>query len=453
MTWLARAVGLMLGLGAFGCQGTKPPEPNEHEAHAAAGSMSPAGTPAAAAGAEAPGAHGPGAHVAPASEASHALGSHGDMPMPADDMPMPGGDRSARNATGGQRSAPTGVPAGYAAFTLGSERARAIGLQIASVEEREFSKSLRTTGMVVLDETRTSHVHAKVRGWIESVSVDFVGKPVVAGTPLCTIYSQEVLAAELEFLSILSQTSTTAALSGPLAGAEKQARDQLLSAARQRLALWDVPAAEVARLEATREPRRSFALDAPRSGIVVAKQALAGLFIDPSVELYVISDIKKLWVLADVYESDLPGVRLGDRATLGIEGLAGPSVRAEVAFLPPTIEEATRTLKVRFNLDNEDGAIRPGAFATVEMQIDLGRSLAVPEAAVIHAGPQAIVFVVVGERLEPRSVTLGPLVGGYYSAQSGVMAGESVAVGAQFLIDSESRLRATSGRGPSHAGH
>jgi Cu(I)/Ag(I) efflux system membrane fusion protein len=332
-------------------------------------------------------------------------------------------------------------------------RARAIGLRVAPVEERAFSKQLRTTGVVVLDETRTSHVHAKVRGWIETVSVDFVGKRVVAGTPLCTLYSQEVLAAELEFLSILNQASSGPPLSGSLAAAEQQAREQLLSAARLRLALWDVPPSEIARLERTREPRRTFTLDAPRPGIVVAKQALAGMFIDPSVELYVISDVRKLWVLADLYESDAPGVKVGDAAELRIEGLGAAPVPARVAFLPPTVEEATRTLKVRFDVDNANGTIRPGAFATVEMQVNLGRALAVPEAAVIHAGRDAIVFVVSDSRVEPRNVELGPLVEGHYGVRAGLARGETVAIGAQFLIDSESRLRATSGKGPGHGGH
>jgi Cu(I)/Ag(I) efflux system membrane fusion protein len=415
--------GILLGLAAWGCQSaSETPDANDHGAHSAPERAATSPSAARAAQGTEHAVHGTStAAAAPSSEAERDWGATS--------------------------------PAGYAVITLDPERARAIGLRVAPVEEREFSKVVRTTGAVVLDETRTSHVHAKVRGWIESISVDFVGKHVAAGTPLCTIYSQEVLAAELEFLSILDQASSAAPLSGALASAEKQARDQLLSAARRRLALWDVPAAEIARLEATREPRRTFTLDAPRSGIVVAKQALAGMFIDPSVELYVISDVRKLWVLADLYESDVPGVKLGDTASLSIEGLPGVRVPAKVAFLPPTVEESTRTLKVRFNLDNTDGAIRPGAFATVEMNVELGRSLAVPEAAVIHAGRQAIVFVPQGDRLEPRSVRLGPLVEGYYSVETGLAGGEAVAVGAQFLIDSESRLRATSGKGPSHGGH
>lgn len=350
-------------------------------------------------------------------------------------------------------AAPPNAPAGYASISVSPAVARAIGLQTARVEEREFSKRVRTTGVVVLDETRTSHVHAKVRGWIETVNADFVGKRIRAGAPLCTLYSQEVLAAQLEFLSVLGQSSGAPALSGPLGEAERRAREQLLTAARGRLELWDVPAAEIARLEASREPHRTFTLDAPRTGIVIAKQAVAGMFIDPSVELFVVSDTRKLWVLADLYASDVAGVRLGAPATLAIEGQPGARVPAAVAFLPPTIEEATRTLEVRFDVDNADGAIRPGAFATVELDIDLGRSLAIPEAAVIHAGREAIAFVVEGDRLEPRSVRLGPLVSGHYGVHAGLEAGESVATGAQFLIDSESRLRASSGKGPSHGGH
>jgi Cu(I)/Ag(I) efflux system membrane fusion protein len=335
---------------------------------------------------------------------------------------------------------------------MDSETARAVGLRVAKVEERPFTKSIRTTGVVVVDETRTSHVHTKVRGWIESVSVDFVGKSVARGAPLCSIYSQEVLAAQLEFLSVLDQVSRTSELSGPFAAAEKQAREQLLSASRRRLALWDVPAAEIERLERSREPQRTFTLRAPRSGIVVAKQAVAGMYVDSAVELYLISDIDKLWVLADIYESDVAGVKVGDRAEVSIAGLAAP-IPAELAFLPPTVEEVTRTLKVRFNLENPEGRIRPGAFATVELNLEGRRSLAVPEDAVIHAGRRAIVFVVSGERIEPRSVTLGPSVPGYYSVRAGLEAGEAVAVGAQFLIDSESRLRATTGDGPTHAVH
>lgn len=350
------------------------------------------------------------------------------------------------------QDAGAGPPAGYAAFTLSADKARAVGLQTAHVEQRDFKRAVRTVGALVLDETRTSHVHSKVRGWIESVSADFVGKRVRRGAPLCSIYSQEVYAAELEFLSVLEQSTPRAPLTGAFADAERRAQSQLLGAARRRLQLWDVPKAELERLERSREARRTFTLAAPRAGVILAKQSLAGMFIEPSVELYVISDVDKLWVLADIYDTDVPFVRLGEAAKLTIGG-SSEERKATVAFIPPTIEERTRTLKVRFEVDNKDGRLRPGAFATVEMNLPMGRSLAVPENAVIHAGTRKLAFVVTGDRVEPREIVLGPVVGGFYRVERGLSEHDQVAVNAQFLIDSESRLRATSSPGGGHAGH
>jgi Cu(I)/Ag(I) efflux system membrane fusion protein len=371
------------------------------------------------------------------------------------------GSHGAEAASQGSRGAPAhghlpaaaSVPSGYADFSLEPAQAADVGLKSERVTEQSFERALRTTGVVALDETRTSHVHTKVRGWVENVSADFIGKKVKAGAPLCTIYSQEVLAAELEYLSILEQTKGRPPITGNLAAAEQQASQQLLAAARRRLALWDVPESEIARLETTRTPRRTFTLVAPRSGIVVAKQALPGMFIDPSAELYVISDTSQLWVLSDIYERDVPFVKVGDSATLRIEGLGAHELDAKVAFIPPTVDEATRTLRVRFELSNRDSRVRPGAFVTVELKLQLGKALAVPESAVIHAGKQDIVFVLHGTHVQPRAVVTGPLVGDRFPVHEGLSAGEMVAVGAQFLIDSESRLRATSRPGGAHAGH
>jgi Cu(I)/Ag(I) efflux system membrane fusion protein len=337
------------------------------------------------------------------------------------------------------------APAGYAPFTLAPGKAEALGLATVVLEERDFDKTLRTVGSVVLDETRTSHVHAKIRGWIEKINVDFVGKPVRAGAALCSIFSQEVYAGQLEFLSVLQQVTSRPAPTGTFAQAEARAQQQLLDAARQRLKLWDVSDAAIQRLERTREAQRTFTLVAPRSGVVVAKQAIAGMYVDPNLELYLISDTRRLWVLADVYETDVPFIKIGTEADLEIEGVGAERRSARISFIPPSIAEATRTLRVRFDLDNADGRIRPGAYATVKLRLPLGRALAVPEEAVIRTGQRSIVFVLRGERVEPREVHLGPLVAGHYRVEHGLAAGDRVAIGAQFLMDSESRLRATSG--------
>lgn len=345
---------------------------------------------------------------------------------------------------------PGAIPSGYAPVVIDPSRAGALDLTPVRVEERHFTKLLRTVGVVTLDETRTAHVHSKVRGWISGIAANFVGRKVAAGEALCSIYSQEVFAAELEFLALSERSPSQLAPSGEFAEAERRAQQQLLGAARRRLSLWDVPKAEIARLEATREPRRTFALSAPRAGVVVAKQAIEGMFIDPSVELYTLSDLSKVWVLADVYEADVPLVRVGAKARLAIEGHEG-AIEATVAFLPPTLDEATRTLKMRFELDNKEGAVRPGSFVSVTLDLDLGKGLAVPESAVIRTGTRAIVFVVHENHVAPREIVLGPLVGASYRVDGGLTAGELVATSAQFLLDSESRLKASSARGSGHA--
>ena len=345
--------------------------------------------------------------------------------------------------------ADAGAPAGYAAMTIDPAAASAIQLSSAPVEDRTFTKVLRTVGVVALDETRSAHVHPKVRGWIDGIQVNFIGKKVKPGQPLCSIYSQEVYAAEVEFLAIVERANAGAPAVGEFAAAEKQAQAQLTAGARRRLALWDVPESEIARLEASHEARRTFPLLAPREGIVVAKQAIEGMYVDPSLELYALADLSRVWVLADVYEADLPYVHVGGRAQLSVEGRAQP-IDAVVDFIPPTVDEATRTVKARFIVDNKDATIRPGAFVSVTMDLPLGTGLSIPESAVVRTGTRTIVFVVHGEHIAPREIALGPLIGDRYRVTSGISSGEQVATGAQFLLDSESRLRATSAPGGGH---
>jgi Cu(I)/Ag(I) efflux system membrane fusion protein len=354
------------------------------------------------------------------------------------------------SAHAGHEQAAPSTPAGYAPVAVDPAHAAAMQLSTAAVELREFTRTLRTVGVITLDETRSAHVHAKVRGWIDEIYVNFVGRKVKAGERLCSIYSQEVYAAEIEFLSILERS------------AGRSVSDPLLAAARRRLALWDVPAGEIARLEQTRTAQRTFPLLAPRAGVVVSKQAIQGMYVDPSLELYTLSDLARVWVLMDVYEAEVPYVHLGDRARLTIEGQPA-TLEARVSFLAPTIDEATRTRKVRLELDNKRGDLLPGAFASAELDVRFGMGLSVPESAVIRTGARSIVFVAHGGQhaehdehgvhLEPREVTLGPLVGDQYRVDTGVTAGEYVATGAQFLLDSESRLRATSTTGGGHVHH
>jgi membrane fusion protein, copper/silver efflux system len=334
---------------------------------------------------------------------------------------------------------PSTTPPGYAIVTVDPSRIEPLALQTAKIEERELTKKLLTVGVVAIDETRTAHVHSKIRGFIEDIRIDYVGQRVSAGEPLCLIYSQEVYAAEMELAALLTRRS----------GAID---DPLIAAARRRLELWDVPKSELARLEKTREASRTFPLIAPRGGTVIAKRALQGMYIDPTLELYTLSDLSRVWVLADVYEADVLHVRRGDKARLEVEG-GGRVIEADVVFVAPTIDEATRTRKIRFALDNRDGRLLPGAFVSIAMGLSLGKALAVPKEAVIRTGTRSIVFVAHKNHFMPREIELGPLAGDHYRVEAGLKAGDSVAVGAQFLLDSESRLQASSESGGGHAGH
>jgi membrane fusion protein, copper/silver efflux system len=329
------------------------------------------------------------------------------------------------------------LPEGFAPVALDPAQAAAMGLTTAVVEERDFNRKVRTVGIVTVDETRTAHVHARVRGWIEGFHVQYVGRSVKKGERLVSIYSQEVYAAQLELASLLKS---------PVRSPE------LLDAARKRLALWGVPHAVIETVERTGEPTRTFPILAPRAGVVVAKQAFEGQFIDPAIELYTISDLSRVWVFADIYDADVANVRIGSSAKLTIEGRAEP-ITAKVEFLSPTIDERTRTRKARFALSNVNDVLLPGAFVTVELDLALERGIAVPESAVIRTGERAIVFVVHGTHAEPREVKLGSRVGDHFRVIEGLAVGEHVATGAQFLLDSESRLRATGGAGGGHGGH
>lgn len=328
-------------------------------------------------------------------------------------------------------------PEGFAPVMIEPAQAEAMGLTTEAVAERDFTRHVRTVGVVTVDETRTEHVHTRVRGWIETFDVKFVGKKVRAGQTLASLYSQDVYAAEMELASLARNPGRS---------------PELLQAARQRLDLWDVPANVIDQVEKTGAPQRTFPIRAPRSGVVVAKQAFEGQFVDPSLELYTISDLSTVWVLADIYDKDVEDVRVGSLARLTIEGQHQP-IEAKVAFLYPTIDERTRTRKARFELSDRDAELLPGAFVTIEIDAALDRGLAVPESAVIRTGARSIVFVVHGAHVQPLEVQLGPLVGDFHRVESGLTAGDLVATGAQFLLDSESRLRATSAPGGGHAGH
>ena len=361
--------------------------------------------------------------------------------------PSPPAAAAADPLTG---QAPAGVP-GRAAVSLSVEKRRMLGIRTEPVRRAPLERTIRTVGRVVADERRLHHVHTKYEAYVEHLHVDFTGKFVRRGEPLASLYSPELVATQQEYLLAWKASSSLAG--SPLPAVARGGAD-LLEAARQRLLFWDVLPADIERLERTGEVPRTLDLHSPASGYVVQKVAYHGMRATPADTLFDIADLSRVWVLADVYEADLPAVPVGTPAELTVAYLPGQSWKAAVTYVAPAVDERTRTVKVRFELDNRAGALKPEMFADVTLRPRGDSALVVPDSAVVHGGERDLVFVERADGgLEPRAVSLGARSGEGWPVLSGLHEGERVATPAHFLLDSESSLRSALGAVSPPPGH
>jgi len=324
---------------------------------------------------------------------------------------------------------------------LTTRRQQLIGVQTGIAETRPISRTVRTVGRVAVDETRLHKITTKFDGYIEKLYVDFTGKEVRRGQPLFSIYSPELLATQQEYL-----LAVKAAKQSPL----------LLESARRRLQLWDISTADIRRLEETGATRKSLTISSPASGVVIAKEAIEGARVMAGEPLFEIAGLDRVWILADVYESELALVRIGTAAKISLSYLPGRTFTGNVTFIAPTVDPMTRTAKVRIEVDNRDGALKPEMFADVVIEEPARTVTVVPESAVLSTGTRSVLFVVKDDgTFEPREVQTGVKSDRYLEIRSGVAPGEKVATQANFLIDSESRLKAAvkqmAGGGHEHA--
>lgn len=350
----------------------------------------------------------------------------------------------------GPTPAPAGAlapPPGMAEVEIPFERRQLTGVRVEPLEMRELTREIRTVGLVVADERRVRRIQIKISGWVEQLFVNFTGEAVRSGQPILSIYSPELVASQREYLLALKASGATEQ-SGAFDEGDRQ---RLLDSARTRLRLWDVEASHIAELERTRDPQRRMVLHSPIAGYVTFKSVQQGMYVTPEMELYTVADLDHVWVWADVNEDEIPLVAVGQEAR--IEVASAPGERAgKVSYLQPTVDAATRTLRVRFDVDNADEALKPGMYATVTIERPLGEVLALPEEAVIDTGIRKVVFVEVSDgRFQPREVKLGRTGAEYHEVLGGLAAGEKVVVSAQFLLDSESRLRGVAR--PAHGAH
>jgi RND family efflux transporter MFP subunit len=325
---------------------------------------------------------------------------------------------------------------------LDGAAAKRIGVTYAAVSLTPLTRDVRTVGQVTVDERRVHAISPRIDGWIEELHVNFTGQFVRRGDPLFSIYSPSLVAAQQE---LLLARRLADALAADTSGAAASARD-LLASARRRLQYWDVPDADVARIEASGEVQKRLTLRAPDDGFVVEKNVVVGQSVTAGDAAYRIADIGVVWVEGEVYEQDSPLVRLGDRVTVELEAFQGERISGVVAYVYPTMTAETRTIRIRVELPNPGFRLKPGMYATILLRASGSPVLTIPRSALLETGTRAVVFVKRPDgMLEPREVVRGTADADRVHILRGLSRGDTVVTSATFLIDAESNLKAALG--------
>ncbi|HSD22229.1 MAG TPA: efflux RND transporter periplasmic adaptor subunit [Anaeromyxobacter sp.] len=356
-------------------------------------------------------------------------------------------------SAGGNPGAP--APEGLSEVTIDAGRQQLIGLKVAHAERGPIGGSWRTSGRVAIDETRVHHVNVKFSGFMEHVHGDFIGRLVKKGEPLFSIYSPELLAAQEEYVLALRTRKSLGQAGGMSADG-----DALVAAARRKLELWDVPRSEIARIERTGETSRTITFYTPATGVLTKKDVVPGMRVNAGDMPFEIVDLSRVWVLADAYESDLRHVKVGMSAKLTLKAFPNRAFDGRVAFIDPLLDPKTRTAKVRVEVANPTGQLKPEMFGEVVFQGRSREGVRIPTDAIIHSGTKSVVFLARGDgKFLPREVQLGEGDASFVEVVSGIEPGDGVVTRANFLIDSESRLRASlaalssTDAAPASAGH
>ncbi len=331
------------------------------------------------------------------------------------------------------------TPAGLAAVSITPAARERMGITLGMVEKRNLTRDVRTSARIVADETRLYHVNVKVEGWVDKLFVATIGQAVKKGEPLLTLYSPDLVAAEQEYL-IAFQTKQRVAAGNPDA---VQGGETLLDASRRRLELWDISAEQIERLEKTGKVEKFLTLYAPFSGWVLERNVIAGHKIMSGQDLLVLADLTTVWGDSDIYQSDLAFVKVGMPVELTLPFAADKTLKGEVFFVSPTLDPETRTMKARMTIPNPDLLLKPEMYANAKLSYQLGEKLAVPKEAVMRTGERNYAFRDDGEgKLTPVEIKLGIRSDGYYEVLSGLQEGDRVVTSANFLVDSESSMKA-----------
>jgi membrane fusion protein, copper/silver efflux system len=336
-------------------------------------------------------------------------------------------------------AAPEGGPAqAYAMITPFKQQL--IGVKSSPVEKRRLETLVRAVGRVEYDEQRVAHVNLRVSGWVEELFVDFTGQLVSKGQPLFTLYSPDLVASQDEYLVAIKARDKVK--DSPIPEVRAQA-DQLVAAAHDRLRLWTLTDKQIEELARRGKAQTYITMTSPVTGHVIDKKVFKGRFVEPEMTLYTIADLSTIWVNAEIYEYEVPFVKMGEPVTMTFAAYPGEQFQGRVSFIYPYLNKEARTVKIRLELPNPDTRLKPDMYGDALIKVDRGDRLAIPEQAVVDSGTRTLVFVLRGEGLfEPRVVKLGPKIGAYYEVPEGLGEGEQVVTSGNFLVDSESKLMA-----------
>lgn len=338
-----------------------------------------------------------------------------------------------------EASAPQTVP-GRAPIDLSPERRTALSIRTAPAAREDVVRVIRTVGKMAVDERRIHHVHTRFEGYVERLYVNYTGREVRQGETLLSVYSPELVATQQEYLLAYKARQELGA-----SGIDSAAKGgvDLLAAARQRLLNWGIQPRQIRQLEESGTTSRNIDLHSEVTGYVVQKMVSEGQRVMPTDTLFDVADLSRVWVIADLYESDLPLVRLGTPVNVTVPYLPGRTWTGPVSWISPTVDDKTRTVKLRVEVGNADGQLKPDMYADVQLRADLGPGVVVPETAIVRTGERKLVFVEQADgKLAPREVQTGAKAERGTQILSGLAAGERVVTTANFLLDSESSLKA-----------
>ena len=329
------------------------------------------------------------------------------------------------------------------AVMISAAKQQLIGVRTIEAKREILVREVRTTAQITADETKIAHVHVKINGFIEQVFVDYIGQMVKKGQPLFTIYSPDLVSTQEEYL--IAKRGQKALGTSPFAEVA-QGSQSLLRSTRERLKLWDISDDQIKKLDETGEVSRTLTFYSPITGFVTDRKAFPQTSVTPDTELYTVSDFSTVWVNADVFEYEAPFVKVGQHAEMQLSYYPGKTWNGHVSFIYPTVDPTTRTVKVRMEFPNPDFTLKPQMFADVDLKINYGNQIIVPQEAVLDSGKEQRVFVAKGDGyFEPHAVTTGAKLDGKVVVLSGLKTGETVVSSGNFLVDSESRLKSASG--------